>query len=620
MDYNELDYLRNLVLTRYPRFATQLAKVGLVFSKNLEFHTVATDGENIYFDPEFFKSLTEKEKIFVVAHELLHIKYLHMYRLETQEGVLRDFELWHIAADAVINANLKKDGFEIKPGFVDMPEAAEYNAEQVYDMLLSERNKSQNQLGKQQNGQNNQQNGQANQQGQNQNGQNQNSQGQQSQGGQSAFGQEQSRQENGNRQQFSNSNQGDGEQSSNSDKENSQAGQSNSNTDQLNENGSENQAGSNGTNDFGKQLFKKTQNGLGDDHELWKKAFERKKQEEAEKEQTQKFKKQLTKLDEKKKKGEENQEQTYDSANKTKDKNENSNQKDDNKAQNESDENNAQSNSENQTQDKFNRENKGSKQGSLGNGADASSGREISDDGVVREYKADLDEFLEFNKNRVERRERARQKFERLKDNTARELTKNYNSIENLGEEKPALDWKYVLMREVNKTEYVWSQKRSIKENNYAYRMIAVEKKDESSSEVMIDVSGSVSDSMVRSFLRQLKPLLKNSKLKVGFFADRATDKFQEIKNDKDIDKLKIYRPGYGTNFDAAVKAFSNDPKVNKIVFTDGWPGEMPSKETEKINVLWLVYENRDYKPCCGKVIMVEEKQLKTIKRDEFSM
>lgn len=452
MDYNELDYLRNLVLTRYPRFATQLAKVGLVFSKNLEFHTVATDGENIYFDPEFFKSLTEKEKIFVVAHELLHIKYLHMYRLETQEGVLPEILSFGISADAVINANLKKDGFEIKPGFVDMPEAAEYNAEQVYDMLLSERNKSQNPIRKATKmDKTTNKTDRLTSQGQNQNGQNQNSQGQQSQGGQSAFGQEQSRQENGNRQQFSNSNQGDGEQSSNSDKENSQAGQSNSNTDQLNENGSENQAGSNGTNDFGKQLFKKTQNGLGDDHELWKKAFERKKQEEAEKEQTQKFKKQLTKLDEKKKKGEENQEQTYDSANKTKDKNENSNQKDDNKAQNESDENNAQSNSENQTQDKFNRENKGSKQGSLGNGADASSGREISDDGVVREYKADLDEFLEFNKNRVERRERARQKFERLKDNTARELTKNYNSIENLGEEKPALDWKYVLMREVNK-------------------------------------------------------------------------------------------------------------------------------------------------------------------------
>ena len=64
-----------------------------------------------------------------------------MYRLKDKSGVKRDPELWNIATDAIINANLERDGFTIKEGYVNMPEALDYSAEEFYQKLLQEKEK-----------------------------------------------------------------------------------------------------------------------------------------------------------------------------------------------------------------------------------------------------------------------------------------------------------------------------------------------------------------------------------------------------------------------------------------------------------------------------------------------
>ena len=219
----------------------------------------------------------------------------------------------------------------------------------------------------------------------------------------------------------------------------------------------------------------------------------------------------------------------------------------------------------------------------------------------------------EFQQNRTQKRELAKQRFEQMKNQQLKRNESGNVELKDIGQEKAILDWKLLLRREVEKTETIWSQRRSIAENNYAYRLEENDIEDEAETEVMIDVSGSVSNEMVRSFLRQLKPILKTSKLKVGFFANYATKEFQEIKKDRDIDNLKIYRPGYGTNMDAAVRAFSKKRETNKLVFTDGYPGTEPKSDLEAVNVIWLVYENRDFHPCCGKVIDVHPKDLQNM-------
>lgn len=226
------------------------------------------------------------------------------------------------------------------------------------------------------------------------------------------------------------------------------------------------------------------------------------------------------------------------------------------------------------------------------------------------EYEAKFDELQEFAKNREQRRERARNKFNNFRERGLRDNDYGKREIKDVGSADTILDWKLLLRREVEKTETIWSQRRSIAENNYAYRLDENDLDEGAETEVMIDVSSSVDDDLVIAFVRQLKHIVKNSTLKVGFFASRATSKFVKIKSERDVDRMKITRPPDGTNFDSAVRAFSNKLETNKIVFTDGIPGTMPQADLKNVNVIWLIYKNREFSPCCGKVINIYPKDL----------
>lgn len=122
---------------------SEIAVTNIEFKNNLKYHTVATDGKNIYVDPKYFASLSENDRIFTLAHQIMHIKFMHMYRLKDKSGVKRDSELWNTATDAIINANLERDGFRIKEGYVNMPEALDYSAEEFYQKLLKEKEEEQ---------------------------------------------------------------------------------------------------------------------------------------------------------------------------------------------------------------------------------------------------------------------------------------------------------------------------------------------------------------------------------------------------------------------------------------------------------------------------------------------
>ena len=135
----------------------------------------------------------------------------------------------------------------------------------------------------------------------------------------------------------------------------------------------------------------------------------------------------------------------------------------------------------------------------------------------------------------------------------------------------------------------------------------------------MIDVSGSVDLELVKSFLRQLKPLLQQSKLRVGCFNEQFWG-LVDIKNVREIDNFTIPRGARGhsawtEDWDLAVRSFTKKREINKIVFTDGYPcpGTMPKEDLKRENIIWLVYGNKDFKPCCGKVINITEKQLEQL-------
>lgn len=144
--------LKRKMLVKYPFFGSVVASVD--YKENKDIPTAGTDGETIYYNPKYLESLSVEEQTFIFAHEVCHIAFNHILR---SEG--KDPELWNIATDGVINQFLKRDGLKIALGGVDMAEAINYDAEQLYDKLLQEKQQRQ-----QQNGQGNNQSEQGNQQ------------------------------------------------------------------------------------------------------------------------------------------------------------------------------------------------------------------------------------------------------------------------------------------------------------------------------------------------------------------------------------------------------------------------------------------------------------------------
>ena len=85
-DLKLLQNVKRLMIARYPRFAQEIANANLEYKTDLPYHTAATDGKNVYFDPDYLASLSEDDKLFIIAHELMHIKFQHMFRMLNKNG------------------------------------------------------------------------------------------------------------------------------------------------------------------------------------------------------------------------------------------------------------------------------------------------------------------------------------------------------------------------------------------------------------------------------------------------------------------------------------------------------------------------------------------------------
>ena len=164
-----IDSIKRKLLIKYPTFGSIIAN--LDFQASNDIPTAGTDGKVLLYNPKFLGDLSEKQQIFVFAHEVCHVAFEHIFR---SEG--KDKRLWNIATDSVINALLKQDGLPIVEGGVDIPEAINYDAEEMYNKLLEEKKQQEQQNSQGGQGQQNSQNNQGQQKQESQQGQNSQSQ------------------------------------------------------------------------------------------------------------------------------------------------------------------------------------------------------------------------------------------------------------------------------------------------------------------------------------------------------------------------------------------------------------------------------------------------------------
>ncbi|MBQ8480916.1 MAG: hypothetical protein IJ532_00080 [Alphaproteobacteria bacterium] len=549
--YDYIEDVKANVLQKFPLLGVTMSKLDTKptdgeLSQIID--TAATDGKTVFFNPEYFKSLNEDQRAFIYAHEVMHVAFNHIMRSKGKQP-----KLWNTATDAVINQILKKEGYEIVGDGVNMPEALNHSAEEIYDKLL-ERQKNKNNQDSNSN-QQSEKNTQDNQASQNkeQDGQSKGDDNKNNKQKQSSQKDETS--VNNNEEQDSQQKTGDGksDELNNQDIQNNQSDTDSSAKQQQNKNRS-----SSAPNQQREPLSQDIEGDLTDDesslqhgHGLWQKTVEDSEKEEA----------------------------------KTK-------------------------------QSVFERI----------KGIFKPESKQKDKEDTENESQNSEEDFLVRNRRmRHKQQQDVKQKISEYKKEVIDAIGRIDTNVpveHKLGESRQVADWKRILKQNIREPEDKWSYRRSDADNDYMARSEELEDETKAKTEVMIDVSGSVDEELVKEFLRQLKPLLKRSDIMVGCF-DNEFYPFKEIKNKKDIDNFRIPGGG-GTNLDLAVRSFSDSKDTNKIIFTDG-VGSMPRPDLKNVkNLFWVVYQNEMsswyydngnhqgdwFKPICGKVIYVKRQEI----------
>ena len=136
VDYNARERLitaRSSLLLRHSFFGNLATRLKLINADEW-CATAATDGVNFYYNSRFIMLLRPKEVEFLVGHEVLHVVYDHMGRRGT-----RDPQIWNIADDYTVNADLKRH--KIGEFITSVPCLYELKydgkaAEEIYDDLM----------------------------------------------------------------------------------------------------------------------------------------------------------------------------------------------------------------------------------------------------------------------------------------------------------------------------------------------------------------------------------------------------------------------------------------------------------------------------------------------------
>ena len=238
----------------------------------------------------------------------------------------------------------------------------------------------------------------------------------------------------------------------------------------------------------------------------------------------------------------------------------------------------------------------------------------LEDIEAEREVQEENSKFVEqgeretFKQNKIERSRQLQELSERLASESAQEagygLQREKKKLSDIGTATSLIDWRRLLRQSIKYDEEYTRKYARMRNGYFRYR---VEQIPMSESEILLDTSGSVSEILLKNFLRECKNILDNSKVKVGCF-NAEFHGFTELKRPEDIDNM-WFPIGGGTNFNVAVDAFSTRAQ-NKIIFTDG-RAPMPNRTVK--GVIWIVFGNAEIEPKGGKVINITGKQLKRL-------
>jgi len=118
-----------LLRSQHPFFGTLALYCNVRVVSTID--SAATDGENLFLNPDFISKLNKNELLGVLVHEILHMALLHNQRRSTRDPIL-----WNIAADIVVNGMiLDLTNYKLPNGAIHCKNLSQLSVEEVYEKL-----------------------------------------------------------------------------------------------------------------------------------------------------------------------------------------------------------------------------------------------------------------------------------------------------------------------------------------------------------------------------------------------------------------------------------------------------------------------------------------------------
>ena len=126
---NSFTKARSRLLLDNPFFGTLALK--LLPKEDTSQPSGYTDGKVLGYNPKWFEKLSSQQQVGFIAHEIMHIVYMHIFRREQRHP-----KKWNVAADYVINYNLVHDCKMVLPDGALIDEQYKgMTTEHVYNLL-----------------------------------------------------------------------------------------------------------------------------------------------------------------------------------------------------------------------------------------------------------------------------------------------------------------------------------------------------------------------------------------------------------------------------------------------------------------------------------------------------
>ncbi len=128
---------RKSLVMEHPFFGTLALRMNFRLEVSGRTRTLATDGRDIYFTAQYVESCSDEELRSGLAHEVMHAALQHHTRRGSRSPLM-----WNRAGDYAINPILVDSGFTLQRGVLLNPAFAGMSAEQIYEILRTEQERS----------------------------------------------------------------------------------------------------------------------------------------------------------------------------------------------------------------------------------------------------------------------------------------------------------------------------------------------------------------------------------------------------------------------------------------------------------------------------------------------